>query len=141
MLTGQTPFRGTPGEVMHQHQHVPLPLDLLEAVPQPVVVLLDALLEKDPGRRFQTPADLLNAIPTIKDAIDARRKITRQSLQKTLSIASRAITGRPRTIPVPEKISIARLPVTGSGVFGRDEDITFLDDAWANQDVRCSAAI
>ena len=95
MLTGQTPFRGTPREVMHQHQHASLPLDLLEAVPQPVVVLLDALLEKDPGRRFQTPADLLNAIPTITDAIDARRKITRQSLQKTPSTASRAVTGRP----------------------------------------------
>src|SRR3984957_13985248 len=79
MLTGQTPFRGTPREVMHQHQHAALPLDLLEAVPQPVVVLLEVLLEKDPGRRFQTPADLLNAIPTITDAIVARRKITRQS--------------------------------------------------------------
>ena len=55
MLTGQTPFRGTPVEVMHQHQHASLPLDLLEAVPQPVVVLLDVLLEKDPGRRFQNP--------------------------------------------------------------------------------------
>jgi len=85
MLTGQTPFRGTPLEVMYQHQHAPLPLDLLEAIPQPVVVLLDALLEKDPGRRFQTPADLLNAIPTITDAIDARRRITRQSLQNTPS--------------------------------------------------------
>jgi predicted ATPase len=26
------------------------------------------------------------------------------------------------------------LPVTGSNVFGREEDIAFLDDAWANQD-------
>ena len=49
MLTGQTPFRGTAVEVIHQQQHAPLPLDLLEAVPQPVVVLLEALLEKDPG--------------------------------------------------------------------------------------------
>ena len=135
MLTGQTPFRGTPREVMHQHQHASLPLDLLEAVPQPVVVLLDALLEKDPGRRFQTPADLLNAIPTITDAIDARRRITRQSLQKTPSTASRALTGRPQTIPVPDKISVARLPVTGRNVFGREKDITFLNDAWANQDI------
>ncbi|HSZ80391.1 MAG TPA: hypothetical protein VK775_23500 [Chthoniobacterales bacterium] len=55
MLTGQTPFRGTPREVMHQHQQATLPLDLLKAVPQPVVVLLEALLEKDPGGRFQTP--------------------------------------------------------------------------------------
>jgi serine/threonine protein kinase len=33
MLTCKTPFRGTPGEVLHQHQHAPLPLNLLEAVP------------------------------------------------------------------------------------------------------------
>src|SRR5580700_5602744 len=35
----------------------------------------------------------------------------------------------------PEKISVARLPVTGSDVFGREEDLAFLDRAWANQDV------
>jgi predicted ATPase len=35
----------------------------------------------------------------------------------------------------PEKISVARLPVTGSDVFGREEDIVFLDEAWANQHV------
>src|SRR5271166_1559403 len=79
MLTGQTPFRGTSAELLYQHQHAPLPLDLLEAVPQPVVVLLEALLEKDPGRRFQNPAELLKAMPTITGAIDARRRITRQS--------------------------------------------------------------
>jgi serine/threonine protein kinase len=135
MLTGQTPFRGTPLEVMHQHQHAPLPLDLLEAVPQPVVVLLDVLLEKDPRRRFQNAVDLLNAIPTITDAIDARRRITRQSLQKTLSTASRAVTGRPSAGLGPEKISVSRLPVTGSDVFGREEVIAFLDDAWANPHV------
>ena len=33
MLTGQTPFRGTPGEVMYQHQHTPLPLEQLEDCP------------------------------------------------------------------------------------------------------------
>jgi len=37
MLTGNAPFRGTPGEVMHQHQHAPLPLERLEDVPQPIV--------------------------------------------------------------------------------------------------------
>src|SRR5260221_5057746 len=35
----------------------------------------------------------------------------------------------------PEKISVARLPVTGCDVFGREEDLAFLDRAWANQDV------
>ena len=128
-------FRGSPAEVMYQHQHAPLPLDLLEAVPQPVVVLLDVLLEKDPGRRFQSPAELLKAIPTITGAIDAGRRITRQSLQKTPSTDSRVGTRKPRARLAPKKISVARLPVTGSDIFGREEDIAFLDDAWANQDV------
>jgi predicted ATPase len=35
----------------------------------------------------------------------------------------------------PKKISVARLPVTGSDVFGREEDIEFLDRAWVNKDV------
>src|SRR5260221_3050761 len=35
----------------------------------------------------------------------------------------------------PEKISVARLPITGSDVFGREEDLDFLNDAWANQHI------
>jgi len=61
--------------VMHRHQHAPLPLERLKDVPQPVVILLEKLLEKDPGRRIQNPADLLNAIATIRGAIEARRRI------------------------------------------------------------------
>src|SRR6516165_8070194 len=135
MVTGKTPFQGTPGEVMHQHLHAPLPFDELEGVPQPLVVLLGALLEKDPGQRFQTPNELLTAIPRITGAIDAGRRITRQSLQKTPLIVSRVRTRRPPAKPGPKKISVARLPVTGSDIFGREEDIAFLDRAWANKDV------
>jgi serine/threonine protein kinase len=54
MVTGHAVFRGSPAEVMYKHQHAPLPLDLLEAVPQPVVALLGVLLEKDPGGAFRT---------------------------------------------------------------------------------------
>src|SRR6516164_3223821 len=135
MLTGKKPFRGTPGEVMHQHQHAPLPLNLLEAVPQPVVVLLEVLLEKDPGRRFQNPAELLKATPIITGAIDAGRRITRHSFQKTPTPESSALTRRRPARPGPKKISVARLPITGRHVFGRVEEIAFLDNAWANQDV------
>jgi serine/threonine protein kinase len=67
MVTGQTPFRGTSAEVMYQHQHAPLPLVRLKNVPQPVVVLLEKLLAKDPVQRFQTPNELLKAIPTITE--------------------------------------------------------------------------
>src|SRR6516162_7746050 len=56
MVTGQTPFRGPSAEVMYQHQHAPLPLEQLKDVPQPVVIFLEKLLEKDPAQRFQNPA-------------------------------------------------------------------------------------
>src|SRR5271170_7739937 len=81
MVTGHAVFRGSPAEVMYQHQHAPLPLNMLEAIPQPVAILLEVLLDKDPGHRFQTPTELLKAMPTITDALDLERRITRQGLQ------------------------------------------------------------
>jgi serine/threonine protein kinase len=112
MMTGHRPFRGTLAEVMYQHQHAPLPLDQLEGFPQPVVALIEVLLEKDPGRRFQTPAELLKVMHTTTGAIEGGRTITYQSLQRT---------------PAGDS-------VTGSDLFGREEDIAFLNDAWANRD-------
>ena len=41
--------------MIYKHQHEPLPHERLEDVPQPVVLLLDKLLQKDPAQRFQTP--------------------------------------------------------------------------------------
>ena len=135
MVTGHVVFRGSPAEVMYQHQHAPLPLERLERVPQPVVILLEVLLEKDPGRRFQSPAELLKVMPRIADAIDLGLTITPQRLRKMPSADLRASPRRPKSRPGPEKISVARLPVTGSDVFGREEDLAFLDRAWANKDV------
>ena len=120
---------------MSQHQHAPLPLEQLESVPQPVVSLIEVLLDKDPKRRFQTPAELLKALPTITGAIEEGRTITYQSLGQMPDGDSYSVTRKPPARLGPEKISIARLPVTGSDLFGREEDIAFLDDAWANQDV------
>jgi len=118
---------------MYQHQHTRLPVEQLKDVPEPVVVLLEALLEKDPARRFQNPGELLKAILTITGAIEARRGITRRNLQQIPPPTSRVGTRKPATRLGPKKISLARLPITGSDVFGREEDIGFLDDAWANQ--------
>ena len=81
MLTGQAPFRGSPAEVMYQHQHAHLPLEQLKGVAQPLVVLLELLLEKDPPRRFQNPAELLKVIPMVRDAVDAGRP-----LRKTIRV-------------------------------------------------------
>jgi hypothetical protein len=120
---------------MYQHQHARLPVEQLKDVPKPVVVLLEALHEKDPAQRFQNPTELLKAMPMVIDALETGRRITRESLQKTPSTASRVETRKRATKLGPKKISIARLPITGSDLFGREEDIPFLDDAWANQQV------
>jgi serine/threonine protein kinase len=134
IMTGKTPFRGTPGEVMYQHQHTPLPLEELGGVPQPLVVLLETLLEKDPGQRFQNPGDLLKAIAAIVGRIEAGRRIIRDDLHKMPPAASRGRTRKQSARQGPKKISVAKLPVTGSELFGREEDIAFLDRAWANKD-------
>jgi serine/threonine protein kinase len=135
MLTGRAPFRGAPSEVMHQHQHAPLPLEQLEDLPPPIIALIEVLLEKNPARRFQSPTELLKAMPSITAAIDAGRKMTPECLLQTSPTASRAAPRRPPPRPGPKKISVARLPVTGSDVFGREEDIVFLNEAWAKRSV------
>jgi eukaryotic-like serine/threonine-protein kinase len=81
MLTGQPPFRGAPNAVMHQHLNSPLPLAKLLNVPQPVVALIEVLLRKNPGRRFQTPAELSKVLPTVIEAIE-----TGQSVRKTIRV-------------------------------------------------------
>jgi Protein kinase domain len=135
MVTGHALFRGSPAEVMYQHQHALSPIEQFKDVPQPVAILLEVLLEKDPAQRFQTPNELLKVMPSIIDAIDFGRTITRPSLRKTppavLGAGGRRSLARLR----PEKVSVARLPVTGSDVFGREEDLALLDNAWTNQHV------
>jgi len=81
MLIGRAPFRGSSVEVMYQHQRAPLPVEQLNGIPQPLVVLLEVLLAKDPVRRFQTPAELLKVMPTVRDAINAGR-----ALMKTIRV-------------------------------------------------------
>ena len=93
------------------------------------------MLDKDPARRFQTPGELLKALPAVSDAIEKGSTISYTSLGQ---VADQRGYSAPRMAPVgkrPEKISIARLPVTGSDLFGREEDIAFLNDAWANPEV------
>jgi len=104
-----------------QHLHAPLATGQLDDVPQPVVVLIEVLFEKDPARRFQSPSELLKAMPTVTGAVDAGRRITRQTLQKMPPAASRALTRKRLARLRPERISVARMPVTGSDVFGREE--------------------
>jgi hypothetical protein len=134
IMTGQPPFRGSPAEVMYQHQHASLPIEQLEGVPKPVVDLLEVLLEKDPAQRFQSPAILLQVLSKVITAIEAGRTLTPECLHKLSPVEAGPATRKP-TQACPERISIARLPVTAREVFGREEDLAFLETAWANPQI------
>jgi Tfp pilus assembly protein PilF len=82
MLTGKEPFSGTPAEVMYAHLHSRLPLDRLVGVPQPIVVLLEALLEKDPRRRLQSPSRFLEVLPIIVGTMNAGLPINFERLRR-----------------------------------------------------------
>src|SRR5215468_2696306 len=77
MLIGQVPFRAPPAEVIYQHQHAPLPLEQLKGIPQPLLALVEVLLEKDPARRFQSPSELLEVMPVVADAIRSGHRLLR----------------------------------------------------------------
>src|SRR5215471_934636 len=98
-LEGEAPSNGSYAELMDRRQQVPLALETLKDVPQPVTALLEVLLEKDPARRFQNPAELLGAIPKITSAIDAGLTITRQSLYNGYSRDSFTMIRRPTARP------------------------------------------
>ena len=55
----------------------------------------------------------------------------------TINTGDSNTTGATTTVPpLPrDKISIARLPVSGPDLFGRDAELKLLDDAWANPNI------
>jgi hypothetical protein len=64
-------------------------------------------------------------MPMITGALDAGHRVTRQRLLKTPSTPSRVGTRKAPARLAPKKVSVAGLPVTGSDLFGREEDIAF----------------
>jgi len=73
MLTGKVPFTGTTVQVMGQHLHAPLPLERLKNIPEPAVVLLKRMLEKDPARRSQNPSELRAEVRAVRQALVSER--------------------------------------------------------------------
>ena len=112
---------------MYQHQHAALPLEQLKGVPQPVVVLLEVFLKKDPARRFQSPGELLKVMPTIRDAIRAKRPLRKAirvfvsstgDVQKERNLAERVVRSIAAEFNVPVSASYSsfeRLAEENSG--------------------------
>jgi serine/threonine protein kinase/TolB-like protein/Flp pilus assembly protein TadD len=75
-VSGELPFSGSAAEIMYQHQHAALPTEKLRNISAPVIALLQVLLAKDPSQRFQNPAQLLEALTRIKNAIASKSVLT-----------------------------------------------------------------
>ena len=71
LLSGKRPFSGSVGEVMVAQMIKPPPFDQLTQVPEPVISVLRRMLEKSPNDRFQTPAELQEAIEAAATRLSA----------------------------------------------------------------------
>jgi eukaryotic-like serine/threonine-protein kinase len=136
ILTGQPPFRGAVNEVMHQHLNSPLPLEKLQNVPQPMVALVEVLLRKEPARRFQTPAELSNALATLIEAIETGQPV-RQTIRIFVSFSSDLQSERNLANRIVRRIADEfDLPVLESGSdFGRLTEVDLLGENDMNEKV------
>src|SRR4029077_16962595 len=131
-LAGQTQFKGLPAEIMYQHQHAAVPVEQLKGVPQPVVLLLEVLLQKDPARRFQSPDELLKLMPTIREAVGTGRPLRKTirvlvcstaDVQKERNLAERLIRSIAAQFNVPVSASYSNFQRLAEGS-GRPESGT-----------------
>ncbi|MGC3988911.1 MAG: protein kinase [Chthoniobacteraceae bacterium] len=62
MLAGRAPFAGSLAQVMSQHLHKPPPFEHYAQWPKAAVDVMSRMLEKDPAKRYQTPAETREAL-------------------------------------------------------------------------------
>ena len=79
LLTGRRPFRGPQVRVMSAHLHEAPPFDELAEFPSPSSSLLAHMLEKDPGRRPATPAELVAEIKQLSRRAEAAPRVRRRA--------------------------------------------------------------
>jgi serine/threonine protein kinase len=101
MLSGKPPFVGSAAELMDQHQHAVPPFEKLTNIPEPVISLLQVLLAKDPNQRFQTPAQLQQALMRVREAVSSGSKLTVDELRSAgelVAVKSSKAKPRKRTV-------------------------------------------
>jgi hypothetical protein len=111
---------------------VALPLNQLQGVPQPLVILLELLLEKDPARRLQSPAELLGALPTVTAAMEAGCHLLRtvrvlvssaSDVQKERHLAERVMRLVAAEFNVPVSVSHAQVQRLAEANDGSDPQL------------------
>lgn len=83
ILSGDAPFSGQSfTEISHQHRFVKPPhlCDLVDKFPEALDRIVYKALEKEPGARFQTVTNLLDALLTVRVDLDAKEPASRSGL-------------------------------------------------------------
>ena len=76
ILTAQSPFSGSAGQVMSQQLYKPLPIEPLAKLPRCAVFLLQQMTEKERNNRPQTPQALQIAILACLEEIGTARSVS-----------------------------------------------------------------
>jgi serine/threonine-protein kinase len=118
LLTGQAPFPGgTPMEKLLKHRmDQPKPIEKLRPeVPPAVAGIVRKLMAKKPEDRYQTPAEVVNALETLLP----RQAVSRPPAAFAVPIATAVPAGVPiaSTVPVATTVPEA-LPVSGAAAAG-----------------------
>jgi serine/threonine protein kinase len=113
MVSGKLPFVGSGAELMYQHQHTEPPFEKLNNIPVPVIALLEVLLAKDPNQRFQSPAQLQQALTKVRRAIHSGSRLTPKEL-RSVSLEMGAVVPKRK----PNKLSLRWVVGVGLCVAG-----------------------
>ncbi len=110
LLTGNPPFHGPKYEsaynVMQGHVagEVPSVTSFRDDIPDGLLTILDRLLAKSPGQRFESPAELVEAITPFAAAADLGLLIANTTTgTRTRHDTTAALLGRTRTYDSPEQ--------------------------------------
>jgi serine/threonine protein kinase len=117
MVTGRSPFKGrnkTPVDVMYSvlHDHPRSVSDINERVGDELRAIIERAMEKDPARRYQTAAELLEDLRRLKqDSLSAiESEVARKSSwgrRPLFSVASKPVSRRAAIAAVVALVAVA----------------------------------
>lgn len=108
MLAGRTPFGGSLAQVMSQHLYRQPPLENLQNQPPQIVSLLSHMMEKEPGKRPQTPAELRKEIEVCAAHLTPAE----------VFVPATPVTGDFETAVLPDSIEPSAVELTAGVVLG-----------------------
>jgi TPR repeat protein/predicted Ser/Thr protein kinase len=134
-LSGHVPFSGSFAQVLSQHLTKPPPLEAIGDLPPDIRALVGRMLAKNPGDRFQTPAELRAALEAICQMIRPPRD--HPSPAKSAGFAAPA---QPPSAGVPSQLTLLEL-MKRRRALPLKEALVLLDRIAAKLDALESAAL